>query len=444
MMLIAGAAAAAAADDDDGPYAYSVLGPVKKLPNGGRPATPIKTPAVTDWNASRITLERGPCFGTCPSYSVVVQGDGTVIFEGRMYVAITGRHVSKITPEAVRALFAAFAKAEFFWTFDLYVARNITDLSAYRLGLTVDGRTKQVGDYAGPAVGMPKAVWQLEDLVDQTVGTDKWVKGTDATFATLKAEGWDFRAPTDANQSLLGAAAARGRAELVRQFLQAGIDAKTKYGCEGLAQAASQRPNLAVVTLLLDAGAPLVWDAPPQQDETHWDPLLPCDALAAAAAGGDPDVVSVVLARRPDINRIGPSGQTALMVAAQNTYSGGDVKRDYGAVVRLLIAAGADVNRRDNDGESAIMKVHDAATVRALIAAGAKDINEPDRRGLTVLMTTYDADTAQALLESGADPWRINADGRNALQEVTATYSNESKTIAVLKAWMATHPKPAP
>ena len=37
-----------------------------------------------------ITLERTPCFGTCPVYTLAVQGDGTVVYEGKDFVKTKG------------------------------------------------------------------------------------------------------------------------------------------------------------------------------------------------------------------------------------------------------------------------------------------------------------------------------------------------------------------
>ena len=59
-----------------------------------RPATPGPSAAgpagqPTADSAARITLERGPCFGTCPVYSVTLDGSGAVLFEGRRFVADT-------------------------------------------------------------------------------------------------------------------------------------------------------------------------------------------------------------------------------------------------------------------------------------------------------------------------------------------------------------------
>lgn len=80
---------------------------------------------------------------------------------------------------------------------------------------------------------------------------------------------------------------------------------------------------------------------------------------------------------------------------------------------RRMLAAGADVNSRDNEGATLLMLACHAGNlpmVLALIGAGA-DVNASDERGWTPLMkAAYNAeldrgfvDVAQALIDSGAN-----------------------------------------
>ena len=59
-----------------------------------------------DGNAPRIiSYETGPCFGACPIYRVTVNEDGTGLFEGRRFTAVSGARRFTVT----RAQFRAFA-----------------------------------------------------------------------------------------------------------------------------------------------------------------------------------------------------------------------------------------------------------------------------------------------------------------------------------------------
>jgi hypothetical protein len=52
-----------------------------------------------------ITYETGPCFGACPVYSIIVRPDGSGVFTGKRFTAVTGERAFKLTP----AQYAAFA-----------------------------------------------------------------------------------------------------------------------------------------------------------------------------------------------------------------------------------------------------------------------------------------------------------------------------------------------
>ena len=134
-------------------------------------------PSIKNWESLRIGLMRGECFGTCPSYKVEIQGDGTVRYEGRRHVIAAGKREGKIPAQTVRELFAQFRAAEFFSLRDYYVAK-ITDSPAYMISIAFDGNRKVVGDYVGYLVGMPAVVSDLEYSIDWYADSKRWV-GTD-------------------------------------------------------------------------------------------------------------------------------------------------------------------------------------------------------------------------------------------------------------------------
>jgi len=303
------------------------------LPNGGRPLEKTAFPAIADWSTLKIGLQRTACFGRCPVYTVEIGADGTVRFKGRAFVALTGRHEAKIPVAAVRGLYDAFAKADFFWTFDKYTSR-ITDQPTTIVTLSYDGRTKQVSDYKGTSVGMPVEITELENAIDAAADTPRWVTGGKDPFATLQAEGWDFHATDDEHLGLLATAAGRGDADFVRKLLAAGVSPKTYFGCKALAASAFAR-NGEIFGTLLEAGAPVHWDAPKGEESKN------CDALMATASSGFVDFVRVVLGYHPDVNWRDRTGATALM-RSRNPK-----------VIEALLAAGADPWLVDKAGRNA-------------------------------------------------------------------------------------------
>jgi ankyrin repeat protein len=72
--------------------------------------------------------------------------------------------------------------------------------------------------------------------------------------------------------------------------------------------------------------------------------------LIKAAKAGDMDTLLACLENEPNINVRDKYNQTALMLAAENGYT---------RVVSLLIDKGADMNAKDNEGRTALMRARE-------------------------------------------------------------------------------------
>lgn len=112
-----------------------------------------------------------------------------------------------------------------------------------------------------------------------------------------------------------------------------------------------------------------------------------CTALMYAASYGHRTVVQALLDAGADPNIFSDSDNglgermTALMEAAGSFFA-----KNRHEIVKLLIAAGADVNLKGEGGQTALMcAVNYVESVKALIAAGA-DVNAHDDEGNSVLM----------------------------------------------------------
>ena len=136
---------------------------------------PDTFPAVPD-DAS-ITLERGPCFGSCPVYKVVIHGDGTVVFEGELYVAQEGEGRDTIPRDSVRALVARIDAEGFFALPDpLPCPERMTDQSTATITVRVGSRAKEVHHYHGCSGWDGAArLGALERRIDRVVGIARWV-----------------------------------------------------------------------------------------------------------------------------------------------------------------------------------------------------------------------------------------------------------------------------
>jgi len=61
-----------------------------------------------------ITLERTSCYGTCPVCKVTLHRDGTVAYDGKEFVKVTGHRTSKIPPERFQQLAREVEQIGFF------------------------------------------------------------------------------------------------------------------------------------------------------------------------------------------------------------------------------------------------------------------------------------------------------------------------------------------
>ncbi|MGC0773498.1 MAG: DUF6438 domain-containing protein, partial [Candidatus Acidiferrum sp.] len=176
-------------------------------------------PTLAELTEFSIKLSRSGCYGTCPIYTVVIHGDGKIEFHGGHYVSIPGDHQGRIAPEAAARLLERFRAAEFFEFKDKYVA-SVTDNPTYCLELAIGAKRKTITDYVGTWVGMPTLVSELEDAVDETARTDRWVSAGPGTLAAMQ----DAGIPPNSEQAgeILVHAVEEGKWEAVRTLLVAG------------------------------------------------------------------------------------------------------------------------------------------------------------------------------------------------------------------------------
>ena len=199
----------------------------------------------------------------------------------------------------------------------------------------------------------------------------------------------------------------------------------------------STKPSIEIIRVLLDKGANV---NQPTRYKT---------ALMHAAGEGHADIVQLLLARGAQVNAATDEG-TALMEAVKGGHtaivkllltSGADVKavnrnseqaiilavrqsnyrtpsvEPSAEIVQLLLVQGADPNAANRYGETALMFANTAAKVKLLVAAGAQ-LETKDEEGRTALLKAAskgEAGVANALIASGANVNATDNKGSHAL-----------------------------
>ena len=130
--------------------------------------------AAYDPQSVVISLERGPCFGSCPVYRVVMYGDGTVRYDGKDHVRVRGSQTAVIAPEKVKELAEEIERIGIFNLRDSYTEVSVTDAPAVVLYFAKDGKKKQVKHYLGDFKA-PKTLETIETRIDEVAGTGRWM-----------------------------------------------------------------------------------------------------------------------------------------------------------------------------------------------------------------------------------------------------------------------------
>ncbi len=418
---------------------YIDLVPPERLPKIHVPAPPLQPDSKVT-----ITLQRSGCYGSCPAYAVTVSTDG-IVFDGHSFVVATGKHTDKVDADDVRKLAKKFIDADFY-SMDASYHAGVTDNPSYDLSISIDGQSKEVSDYVGQWVGMPAIISELEDEVDTFAQTQRWIKGSDGLSLALHAEKFDFHS-FDA-QVMLKASAKNGETATVRELLRAGVPLEPlpapkpedryrtiPFENVGWLNAASSQPE--TLQLLIKAAAS-------KEDQSDKDLALAGAAdsgklagvkaliayganpnanlskltvteegggmtyqgpgkgsvLIYAASSGNPEVVKEILRYHPKLEIKDREGKTAMFAAGDYRYKDEDGARVE--CVRLLAKAGANVNARDNDGNTPLHETFLTDVEEELLKLGA-DVNARNRDGETPIFTTVDDEAIPLFIEHGAD-----------------------------------------
>jgi hypothetical protein len=129
---------------------------------------------------TKITLERTPCFGACPVYTLTIHRSGQVEYEGKDHVRQKGLRTSRISTGDFEKLVKKIDEINFFNLNDRYDGKNpdgsgvtVTDLPTRKTSVTRGGRTKTVENYFRG----PKGLKELEDLIDELTKAADWIGG---------------------------------------------------------------------------------------------------------------------------------------------------------------------------------------------------------------------------------------------------------------------------
>lgn len=110
-----------------------------------------------------IQLKRTMCFGDCPVYKVEILSDGTVNYNGEMFVEKTGKHTWQIDADTIEKLNKAIKYYRFFDIRKVKPTFEATDNPYCILSVILqDGTSKRTKNYHGDN-SYPEELNRLED-----------------------------------------------------------------------------------------------------------------------------------------------------------------------------------------------------------------------------------------------------------------------------------------
>jgi ankyrin repeat protein len=359
----------------------------ESLPTVHVPFPDVRTPSDVS-----MTLATGGCLGTCPIYTVRIDGDGTTSFTGSAFVAAIGTFTYRIDPAAAAALVDRFRASDFFSLSDKYM--GMMDGGSFTLAISVGRRAKSVFSEGGLWAGMPDDLIDIYVEIDRVADTARFIDGSPATVEMMKAQGFDFASAAGAH--LLANATECCSHGYFTALLDAGVPLSGRdHSGTTLAERAVFSDRLKGRALL---EAVVARGTAAERSEASIAAMYQDWALARALVEATPEPA--------DINaRSGPDGETALQIMAR-----------YGLhdAVRFLLDLGADPGATDPKGATALQYAGDAETVRLLVAAGL-DPAARDAHGNTPLHLASGGPAVQALIDLGADIEARNDAGRTPL-----------------------------
>jgi hypothetical protein len=304
-----------------------------------------------------IRLERTSCFGECPVYTVSIDAKGNVTYDGANFVRVEGRQTDRIPVSRVLAILDIADRIGFFDLRDRYrTIRNpdgtetmVTDMPTAFVTITRAGRSKRVEDY----LGAPRGLKELEQQIDETARTKRWIRLDERMLQQLLQQGW-FPSEKEGPE-LLRKAVQHDDVGVVKGLLAIGVDPNvTYYG--------TKTPPLMMVLsaatarALLDAGASSFARNDNGGTSLGW------------AAHLAPAVTDILIKAGAPVDQPSDSdGRTPLWQAACLGNLG---------VVNLLLSAAADPGVRAN-GVSALECARRAGEAARLRSPSIVDIEPP-------------------------------------------------------------------
>lgn len=118
-----------------------------------------------------LDIKKGPCFGSCPVYTLNIDHEGLATYDGIRFTDLVGKHTLLLSPETVQDLNKAFEKADFENFKDNYES-EIADLAS----VSISYRNTNIDKTVVGKMERPEKVKELEELLESLLNLEGWQK----------------------------------------------------------------------------------------------------------------------------------------------------------------------------------------------------------------------------------------------------------------------------
>jgi len=118
------------------------------------------------------SIEKSPCFGQCPVYSMKIYNNGLVLYSGKNFVKKIGNYIMEICREQMLNFIDKADAIRYLEMDDTYDNSNVTDIPSATTSIVIDKKRKRVMR----RFGYPKELIKYEQLFDDLINSGKWIK----------------------------------------------------------------------------------------------------------------------------------------------------------------------------------------------------------------------------------------------------------------------------
>ncbi|MEZ5044840.1 MAG: DUF6438 domain-containing protein [Saprospiraceae bacterium] len=118
-----------------------------------------------------IEMSMGPCFGSCPIYTITIYDNGWASYRGKLYTDKLGLHIKKIGKARLEEIKRELRLANL-WQYSNIYKSQLPDLQSVTINYYEKDRTKSITGKEG----RPSSVMKIEDFLAKMANSGGWIE----------------------------------------------------------------------------------------------------------------------------------------------------------------------------------------------------------------------------------------------------------------------------